>query len=159
MDTSHICSSCLEHFDFARPDLVEGIRKLKRQAVEDAIRDDYSDTDIQNLQGDLQRYKDATKSEHENGVPSPWNPSQLVQIIFPARSMLSVWNLDGRKRSFAHLCDSFNSTGCQLCESLMSMIRYALGEEVSDSVCIASVWILKKGRYAPLPASVSCLCR
>lgn len=65
MATSQICSSCLEHFDLARLDLMEGIRKLKRQALEDAIRDDYGDVAIQKLRNDLQRYERTTASEYE----------------------------------------------------------------------------------------------
>ncbi|VUC27695.1 unnamed protein product [Clonostachys rosea] len=149
MDTSKICSSCLEHFDFARPDLVEGIRKLKRQALEDATRDDYGDVDIQKLRDDLQRYERITASEYGNSVPCPWSLSQPVEVTFPTRPMLSVWNLDGRSRSFTQLCESLNSTGCQLCKSLISMIRYVLGREVPDSARLSSVWIFKKGGTLP----------
>jgi hypothetical protein len=150
METSKICSTCLEHFEFARADLVEGIKKLKQRAIEDAIRDNFSDVDIQRLRDDLQRYEVATSSKNGNGVPCPWSPSQPDQVVFPTQSMLSVWNLDGRSRSFAQLRESLNFTGCQLCESLISMIRYVLGREVPDSVRLASVWVFKKG--GPLPS-------
>lgn len=149
MDTSKICSSCLEHFDFARPDLMEGIRKLKRQALEDAIRGDYGDVEIQKLRNDLQRYERTNASGYGNGVPCPWNPSQPVEITFPVRSMLSVWNLDGRSRSFTHLCESLNSTGCQLCKSLIIMIRYVIGRKVPDSIRLSSIWVFKKGGTLP----------
>ncbi|KAF4446333.1 HET-domain-containing protein, partial [Fusarium austroafricanum] len=80
-----ICNSCLEHFEFGRPDLMDGIRRLKRQALEDAIRDDYSDVDIQKLRNDLQRYESTDASGHGNGVPCPWNPSQPAEVTFPTR--------------------------------------------------------------------------
>ena len=149
MNTSKICTSCWEHFDFTRSDLVAGIRKLKRQAVEDAIRDDYSDADIQILQNDLQRYEDAAALDDGEGVPCPWNSSRPVQIAFPTRLMLPVWNLDGRSRSIAQVRESLNATDCQVCESLISMIQYVYGNEVPDSVRLTSVWIFKKGGTLP----------
>jgi hypothetical protein len=148
MNGSTICGSCLEHFEFARPDLVRELRALKRQAIEDAIREGYVDADVQILRGDLQRYKNATTGCGD-AAPCPYSPSQPVQVSFPTRSMLSVWNVDGRSRSFTDLCESLASTGCQLCGSLVSMIRHVLGKEVSSSVRLASVWVLKKGGTIP----------
>jgi hypothetical protein len=97
-----------------RLDLVEGIKNLKRQALEDAIGDDYSDVDIQKLRDNLQIYERATASKQGNGVPCQWSPNKPVEIILPTRSMLPVWNLDRRSRPLRELCEYLTSTGCQL---------------------------------------------
>lgn len=149
MDKTTICSFCQDHFSFARPDLVEGVRKLKQNAVGDAINRNYSDADIQNLRNELQKYESAIIPQPGTNVPYPWCPDQSVQVSLPTRRMLGVWNHGEHLNSWAQLCESANSAGCPLCGSLISMIRHVLGSDVPDTTCVTSYWVLKHGTMLP----------
>lgn len=143
-----LCSTCLEHFSFTRPDLVDGVKKLKQEAIIDAISGGHHDEAVQSLQDDLQRYERAVLLRSEIDAPTPWHLDQSFKMSFPVRQMLNVWERD-HARPWGLLCESAEFTGCPICQSLVSMIRHVLGHNVPEATRLTSVWIFQKGSMLP----------
>lgn len=135
MGNSTICSSCLEHFTFARPDVVEEIRGLKKESVERAVEAGNGDDDLKSLQNDLRGYEAETNSIPAGSrAPYPWASGLSVPQLW---IHLQIWDNE-HSRSLAQLHESVKSSGCHLCRSFCKMIEYTFGDDVPESAKITT---------------------
>ncbi|CAH0039892.1 unnamed protein product [Clonostachys rhizophaga] len=135
MGNSNMCDSCLEHFTFARPDVIEVIKELKKESVELAVEAGYGDDDLKSLQKDLQDYETDTASLPAGSyAPYPWASGLNVPEL---QMYPQIWD-DEHSRSLAQLRESVKSSGCHLCRSLCKMIEYAARNDVPESAKITT---------------------
>ncbi|VUC20412.1 unnamed protein product [Clonostachys rosea] len=135
MGNSDICSSCLEHFTFARPDVIEVIKELKKDSIRQAVEAGYSDDDLKSLQKDLQNYEAETNSLPAGShAPYPWASSLRVPSVW---MYPQTWNSE-HPRSLGQLRESVKTSGCHLCRCLCKMIEYATGGDAPESANITT---------------------
>ncbi|CAG9986618.1 unnamed protein product [Clonostachys byssicola] len=135
MGNSKICRSCLEHFTFARPDVIEVIKDLKKESVQLAVEAGYGDDDLKSLQEDVKDYEaDTTSLPAGSYAPYPWASGLSVPQLW---MYPQIW-IDEHSRFLGQLRESVKSSGCHICRSLCKLIAYAAGDDVSDSAKITT---------------------
>lgn len=124
-----MCGSCLDHFTFARPDVIAVIKELKKESVELAVEAGYGDDDLKSLHKDLQVYETHTASLPAGSyAPYPWASGLNVPQLW---MYPQIWD-DKHSRSLAQLRESVKSSGCHFCHSLCKMIEYAARDDVPE---------------------------
>ena len=144
-----LCDACVEHFTFARPDIVECCRISKRNAIEYAEINDFAESHITTLRSELERYQQALDARTGSVFPRPWTTGSNWQDLFPTSDTIPVWQRQ-YCRTWQDVQVAASSTGCQLCATLVEMIQYATkGAEIKKTDKVISVWFVDRGSCAP----------
>ncbi|KAM7197064.1 Heterokaryon incompatibility protein (HET) domain containing protein [Naviculisporaceae sp. PSN 640] len=155
--TMPLCSACAEHFAFSLPHVVERVKAIKQKAIESALirPDSYSETYIDLLRRDLERYerqvKAVTASDAQDGIlfPLPWEDKRVSDTVMRFYEPIAVWKRGQYERTYGQLR---SSPQCEMCIAILSMTEYEatkLDMTVDDDAQIESDWSVTRPDCQP----------
>jgi hypothetical protein len=143
------CGPCGEHFGFRTPDMVDGIKKLKQDAIDEALRNRKGRTVIRSLRRDLERFARGFPAQPNDLIQVPWNVGQNGENQRIAdRLTVGVWTAK-EPRPWADVQQNFTPGGCNMCHTLVGMLEYSHADGEPQPTSLTSEWVVQKGTLLP----------
>lgn len=144
-----LCRPCGDHFGFRIPDLVDGIKKLKQDAIDEAVRTRKGRAAIRSMQRDLERFAKGFPAHPNATTPIPWCLEDDAKKKSTDRQTTDVWTAK-EPRPWADVQKNLTPGGCNMCHVLVGMVEYArlTGNDL-DPTSLTSEWVFQEGTLLP----------
>lgn len=148
-----LCEACTEAFAFKD---TETLQRMKTNAFNHAAQEMYSDSRLQILQTERDRYERALQSSESSNslLPNPWGIAALFETSSSSPGLYTLYT-GWSGRDWRELEPSAPSTKCELCLVLVAMITSRIGITPGESATLSSQWWLDASTLLPQTLQVS----